>query len=52
MSNETYKHMDNSHKQVKEFTKGDYVMIRLKPKKNSTQNHEKVICLWCRSCLK
>ena len=31
MSNDTYKRLADSHKRVKEFYEGDYVMVRLKP---------------------
>ena len=31
MSNESYKHMADSHRRAKEFQVGDFVMIRLKP---------------------
>ena len=33
MSNETYKHLADSHKRLKEFYEGDYVMVRLKPER-------------------
>ena len=33
MSNETYKHLADSHKRFKEFYEGDYVMVRLKPER-------------------
>ena len=33
LSNETYKHLANSHKRVKEFCEGDLVMIRLNPER-------------------
>ena len=33
MSNETYKHMVDSHRKIKEFYEGDYVMVRLKPER-------------------